>query len=74
MTNSPANGDGIPPNVSHGEALGAFRSLSAARAWAAVSVRKLDPSMNTRPARSRAPGFPPKFHVAYAATTDPPSE
>ena len=71
--NKPAYGAGIPPNESHGEPF--WSACSCMFAWSGLAgVGLLPPSMNTRPERSFAPGFPLKSHVAYAVVMDPPSE
>src|SRR6266511_2359132 len=63
----------MPPNVSQGEP--ACSPCSGRFAWSVLTgVGLLTPSMNTRPERSLAPGFPLKSQVAYAVVIEPPSE
>src|SRR5690242_10482869 len=65
----------MPPNDSQGDEEEALSDCnSAVAACALIGVLPPPPSMYTTPARSAAPARPPKFHVAYAVTTDPPSE
>src|SRR5437763_4578780 len=73
LENSPRYGAGTPLKASHGVLF--WRVLNAFLASPADSGEaKLAPSSYTRPARSEAPGWPEKLHVAYAVTTEPPSE
>ena len=73
VLNRPANGAGMPPNVSHGVEVDSV--CSDARAASGVTgAGLLPPSMYTRPHRSLAPDLPWKSQVAYAVVIEPPSE